>query len=615
MHIGIPSVLIVFAVLGTVFSLEYNTRIAYRAVEKNGVEDLTRSMTRLQNTVEFLMQRQESERIRSELVALGTQADIQTALLVDEKNQVLASLKLADIGKRLGDVPSPATDLSDDLEPAMREARTRLAGRVALRPGGNAVRGVYPIVLGANPGDLRPNRIGILVVQQDLAHERDMQRYQVRQQALQFGGFLTLLAGLLWIVLHLGVTRRVDRLVGAAGRLAAGNLGTRVGLGGGDEFARLGAAFDAMAASLQTQRHQLGENEERLALALNASGQGLWDLNLVDGTTIFTPEYARMLGHDPASYRLSLDSWREQLHPEDRAAAEQAFADYLAGAVSDYGVEFRMRNHSGGWVWIHASGKIVERDAAGKPTRVVGTHMDITARKANEALLHQDREQQTVLREMLEDVVKGGSLEATLEHCLTRLLAVSWLSLKPKGGILLLGEERQTLCMTVSHDLSPEILSLCAQVPLGRCHCGVAATSGETQFSSAVDARHEVSYPGMAEHGHYNLPLVSEGEVLGVMVLYLPQGFEREPIKEQFLSSVTDILAGFVRHKHAGEALERSEQRYRTLLDSAPDAIYINQEGVYTYLNPAAVRLLTMIRRSTCAKCVKRPSPERFCRP
>jgi len=182
---------------------------------------------------------------------------------------------------------------------------------------------------------------------------------------------------------------------------------------------------------------------------------------------------------------------------------------------------------------------------------------DISEHKTSETLLRQDREQQQVLREMLEDVVKGGTLKDALDACLARLLAVSWLSLLPKGGILLMAEDGKTLQMTVSRNLSPEIRSLCDKVPLGRCQCGRAAASREMLFSSCLDERHEISFPGMTEHGHYNLPLLSEGKVLGVMVLYLPHGFERDPIKEQFLTSVTDILAGFIRRKYAEESLKQ----------------------------------------------------------
>jgi len=387
MRIGIPAALILFAALLTFFSLQYNTRIAYRAVEKNGVEDLTRAMTRLQSTVEFLMQRNELERVRSELVALGTQASIHTALLIDDKQRVLASFKLADIGKPLADVLPSATGFAGDLNQAMHDVRSRLSGKVVLNDAGEAVRGLYPIVLGADPGALRPNREGILFVQQDLVQERDIQHHQVQQQALQFGGFLVLLAGMLWLFLHLGVTRRTNRLLTAVGHLAAGDLGTRVALGGGDEFARIGAAFDDMAANLQDQRRRLAESGEQLALALNASGQGLWDLDLATGDALFSAEYAHMLGHEAQEYELSLSSWTEQLHPEDREATLQAFNNYVSGLAADFDVEFRMRTHSGEWIWIQSMGKIVEHDADGRPVRMVGTHMDITERKAAEEAL------------------------------------------------------------------------------------------------------------------------------------------------------------------------------------------------------------------------------------
>ena len=177
--------------------------------------------------------------------------------------------------------------------------------------------------------------------------------------------------------------------------------------------------------------------------------------------------------------------------------------------------------------------------------------------EARTAELLRDQEQQRTLREMLEDVVREGSMQDILGRCLDRLLAVSWLSLLPRGGIFLMQKDGQTLRLTASHNLSSEILSLCDRVALGCCHCGQAAASRQMQFSDCLDHRHEISYPGMAEHGHYNLPLLSEDEVVGVLVLYLPPGFERDPDKEQFLTTVADVLAGFIRRKHAEETLRQ----------------------------------------------------------
>jgi PAS domain S-box-containing protein len=183
------------------------------------------------------------------------------------------------------------------------------------------------------------------------------------------------------------------------------------------------------------------------------------------------------------------------------------------------------------------------------------TMVDITERKAAEILMQWDREQQATLRWLLEAVLKGEQLEETLDDCLKQLLAVSWLSILPKGGVFLMEEDGQTLRLVVSKDLSPQIMALCARVPLSHCLCGRAAASRQLQYAHCVDARHEITFPGMADHGHYSVPIISDDKLLGVLVLYLPPGFPRDPLKEQFISSVADIVAGFISRKQAEQAL------------------------------------------------------------
>jgi len=300
---------------------------------------------------------------------------------------------------------------------------------------------------------------------------------------------------------------------------------------------------------------------------------------MCSGQVFYSPRWQAMLGYRTDELEPHISTWQRLVHPDDGQRAMAMIQDYVDGKRDNYEIELRMLHKDGHWMHILARGYL-ERDEAGKPLRLAGTHVDISERKAQEDLLRLDREQQKILREMLEDVVRGGSLEETLQACLARLLAVSWLALLPKGGIFLLGANRQTLRLTVSHNLSSEIMSLCDQVPLGRCHCGQAAAGRQMQFSHCVDERHEIRYPGMSEHGHYSLPLLSEEEVLGVMVLYLPHGFERDPAKEQFLGTVADVLAGFIRRKHAEEALrqlnqeleDRVEARTMELVDAKDEA-------------------------------------------
>ncbi len=64
----------------------------------------------------------------------------------------------------------------------------------------------------------------------------------------------------------------------------------------------------------------------------------------------------------------------------------------FTGRTPIYEVEFRIRHHDGRWVWLHSRGRVVERDAAGRALRMVGTDADITRQKAAEQQLRQRAE-------------------------------------------------------------------------------------------------------------------------------------------------------------------------------------------------------------------------------
>ncbi|HSR35693.1 MAG TPA: LytS/YhcK type 5TM receptor domain-containing protein, partial [Desulfurivibrionaceae bacterium] len=132
---------------------------------------------------------------------------------------------------------------------------------------------------------------------------------------------------------------------------------------------------------------ELMVKEERLRLAFSAANQGLYDLNVQTGEATVSPEYATMLGYDPAEFHETNAKWIERLHPDDHDKVAGAYRDYIAGNLPEYRVEFRQRTRSGEWKWILSLGKIVEYDAAGRPLRMLGTHTDITKRKQDEEML------------------------------------------------------------------------------------------------------------------------------------------------------------------------------------------------------------------------------------
>jgi PAS domain S-box-containing protein len=143
---------------------------------------------------------------------------------------------------------------------------------------------------------------------------------------------------------------------------------------------RRDAALEAARAK-QVAEQALAESEERLRLALEASGQGLYDLNVQTGLATVNDQYALMLGYDPATFVETNAAWLERLHPDDAERVGGIYRDYTEGKLPEYRVEFRQRTFDGRWRWIQSLGRLVKRDEEGKPLRMLGVHADITERK------------------------------------------------------------------------------------------------------------------------------------------------------------------------------------------------------------------------------------------
>ncbi len=149
---------------------------------------------------------------------------------------------------------------------------------------------------------------------------------------------------------------------------------------------------------------ELKAQEERLRLAMEATQQGWFDLNVKTGEVRVSVEYVRILGYDADEFKTDLQTWREGIHPEDRDAVSQAFRECLdTGATRS--MEYRRKTKTGEWKWIRSIGKIVEYDSDGRPLRMTGTHADISLRKHAEEALRESQERFRELAELLPETI------------------------------------------------------------------------------------------------------------------------------------------------------------------------------------------------------------------
>lgn len=154
-----------------------------------------------------------------------------------------------------------------------------------------------------------------------------------------------------------------------------------------DHLTRLAPVIERCLREVKEQRAhaqaevELRVSEERLRLALEGGGLGMWDWDLSTGSLLVSDRSAKILG-DPSGELLStVERWEERVHPEDRPTLSEALVALWTGRLARIQVEHRMRHRDGHWVWIATHGKTIAQDPEGHPTRVCGTHQDISERK------------------------------------------------------------------------------------------------------------------------------------------------------------------------------------------------------------------------------------------
>ena len=146
------------------------------------------------------------------------------------------------------------------------------------------------------------------------------------------------------------------------------------------------------------------ENEERLNLMLEATNDGLWDRNLQTGKVYFSPRWYTMLGYEPYEMPPSYETWSSLLHEADRHRAEMRVREHTERKRDSYEIEMRMKTKSGGWKWILSRGRVVAWDERGVPTRIIGTHIDITERRWMEDRLQTSELQKKAILDNIPDI-------------------------------------------------------------------------------------------------------------------------------------------------------------------------------------------------------------------
>ena len=420
--------------------------------------------------------------------------------------------------------------------------------------------------------------------------------------------YLFVLAALVWSAAALG--RGPSLLILAAGAvggvwlsqpaaLAAPRAETLIPL---LAYLATGALFVIFGNRLRFSSVRAAVAEERLRLAQDETGVGVFELDYAAGIASVSTSLCQLLGQPAARSPMPLERWLAMLHPSHVENSRQAVREMVARGDLRYEREQRIELANGEARWLLFRVR-VDLGPDGAVARTRGAAMDITAHKRLDVRLHHA---QAELRQHISDLERlhalgrrlaaaGGDPAAPLQALLDLVVDMNGarhgvLSLCDEGGAAL----PATVCTGFGAQAGDVVSAAAAQPAAGNAEAAVPAYHrrlGEAQGLSGVRST----------------PLIgTSGEVMGAISVLFPEA--RAPSeRETRLSEVcAATAAAVVERQRAQAAAAQTEKRFEVTLDSstvpftimAPvrDAAGRVVDFRWTYLNPAAA--LTFAREA-----------------
>jgi len=134
---------------------------------------------------------------------------------------------------------------------------------------------------------------------------------------------------------------------------------------------------------IKTQ-HTLNAGIDHWKFVLEGPGDGVWDWDLVSGQIELSARWKEIFGYPDVNLGTSRKELGKLVHPEDINQARQEVESFIKGEAEVLASEFRLLCADGSWRWVLSRGMLFSETLGGKPTRLIGTHTDISARKLSE---------------------------------------------------------------------------------------------------------------------------------------------------------------------------------------------------------------------------------------
>ncbi|MCP4212150.1 MAG: response regulator [Halieaceae bacterium] len=296
-------------------------------------------------------------------------------------------------------------------------------------------------------------------------------------------------------------------------------------------------------------------NELREAQSIGQIGS--WHLELEQGRLTWSDETCRIFGTEPGTGPGYKDFLTRIPDPQERVAVDEAWQAALQGAP--YDVTHRIEV-DGETRWVRERARFVF-DAEGSLLKVMGTAQDVTELTRHRLAVEKTAAEEAMIKELLRAALAPTDTADYLNSTLQILVkGLHWIGSQTGGGIFLVrGEgEGRVLNLTATYQFPAPLLALCREIPIGHCLCGRAARTGRIVYAGCVDERRETRCECVADHGHYNVPILRGDRVLGVIFLHLAPGHPESDDEKSSLARIAEVIALGIIRRTTEAALKRA---------------------------------------------------------
>jgi len=447
----------------------------------------------------------------------------------------------------------------------------------------------------------------------------------LKKSILVTGIVTTSLALFLFMFFYQKVVSCIKHISSKATIMANGDYGINIPILTRDEIGGLASTFNRMASEIKQRKLDLLKTAEALTKAQHIARMGSWEWDIVQNTVKRSAVLSRIFDSQKKDEtRLTFEAFLEAIHPDDRDFIKKSL-DEAIHARKPYSVDYRIVRYGGEVRHLHGEAEVTY-DETGKAVKVIGTVQDITERKMAEEEERERLERIALHRSALLYISKRLVAEDyDDEKIFKKITEISARTINTERvSVWFLENDGRELRCRDLFTLSDGIHS-----------CGLVLNVSEyVEYFEALesgrtidiyDAKNDLRTKAFAEKylkplgitSMLDAPVRVSGKVVGVVCHEHTGPLRRWTEDERaFAADIADQAAAAVidqMRQKSDKALHISEMRYRTLFETAPDAIVtIDEKGHIRGFNGSAERIFGYKSSDILGQNVKILIPERY---